>query len=141
MPEIAKPYRISFLPRKSPAVCTSRCMRWTYIAALGMALLAVVPMRAIEWTHFETAVRGYPVMRDANGHRIADGNFVQWIEKDGLHVQIDYAGANGRHIQETIVMQQRPELAQQSWQWRETDHGRAVRTFEMNLRDGTATAS
>ena len=45
-------------------------MRWTYIAALGMALLAVVPMRAIEWTHFETAVRGYPVMRDANGHRI-----------------------------------------------------------------------
>jgi hypothetical protein len=116
-------------------------MRRTCIAALALAALTILPAHAIEWTQFESAVRGYPVMRDINGRPIADGNFVQTIGKDGLHVQIDYAGANGRRMQETIVMQQRPELAQQSWQWRETDHGRAVRTFEVNFRNGMATAS
>src|SRR5882672_10891602 len=110
--------------------------------ALAVALtLAVAPLRAIESTIFETAVRGYPVMRDAGGRRIADGNFVQWIEKDRLHVQITYAGDNGRRFEETIVMRQRPELSQELWRWRELDHGKPVRSFEVNLVSGAATAS
>ena len=111
------------------------------IAVLGMAVLTVAPMRAIEWTHYETAVRGYPVMRDASGRRIADGNFVQWIEKDGLHVQITYTSGDGKSMEETIVLRQRPELTQDSWRWREMDHGKAVRTFEMNFVSGLAKAS
>jgi hypothetical protein len=110
--------------------------------ALALALLAwVVPMRAIESKVFETAVRGYPVMRDASGRRIADGNFVQSIEKDRLHVQITYVGDNGRRFEETIVLRQRPELVQDSWQWRELDNGKPVRTFEVNLATGAATAT
>ena len=116
-------------------------MRRTCIAALAIATLMIVPARAIEWTHFETAVRGYPVMRDVNGRRIADGNFVQWIEKGGLHVQIAYTGPDGRRMEETVVLQQRPELAQTAWRWREMDHGKPVRTFEVNLVSGMATAS
>jgi hypothetical protein len=116
-------------------------MRRICIAALGMAVLTVVPMRAIEWTHYETAVRGYPVMRDASGRRIADGNFVQWIGKDGLHVQITYTSGNGKRMEESIVLRQRPELTQDSWRWREMDHGRAVRMFEMNFLSGMASAS
>lgn len=116
-------------------------MRTTFIAALGMAVLTVVPARAIQWTHFETAVRGYPVMRDASGRRIADGNFVQWNEKDGLHVQITYTSGNGKRMEESIVLRQRPELTQDAWRWREMDHGQTVRTFEMNFVSGVATAS
>jgi hypothetical protein len=111
------------------------------IAALVLMLAAVAPTLAIDSKIFETAVRGYPVMRDASGRRIADGNFVQWIEKDRLHVQITYVGDNGRRMEETIVMQQRPALAQEAWRWRELDHGKAVRTFDVNLVTGAATAS
>jgi len=111
------------------------------VIAVAVALATVAPMRAIESKVFETAVRGYPVMRDASGKRIADGNFVQWIEKDRLHVQITYVGDNGSQFEETIVIRQRPELSQDSWRWRELDHGKPVRTFEVNLVSGAATAS
>src|SRR5437016_1687991 len=109
--------------------------------AIALAVFLAVPARAIQWTHYETAVRGYPVMRDASGARIADGTFVQWIEKDGLHVQITYVGESGRRMEETIVMQQRPELAQTRWQWRELQGNKPLRTFEVNLGTGLATAS
>src|SRR2546426_306209 len=118
---------------------TPKLIRCALAAALALA--AVVPVRAIESKIFETAVRGYPVMRDAAGRRIADGTFVQWIEKDRLHVQITYAGSNGRLIEETIVMRQRPELIQDSWQWRELERGKPVRTFEVNLETGAANAT
>lgn len=111
------------------------------MAVLGMAIVAAVPARAIEWTHFETAVRGYPVMRDANGRHLADGEFVQWLGKDGLHVQITYTGAKGKRMQETIVMQQRPELIQNAWRWREIERGTPVRTFDINFATGAATAT
>ena len=110
------------------------------IAALGIAALLIVPARAIEWTHLETAVRGYPVMRDAGGQRMADGNFVQTVANDGLHVQITYTGG-GKTMEETIVMQQRPELSQRAWGWRETQDGKPIRTFEMNFVSGVAKAS
>ena len=111
------------------------------VITLALAVFAATPMRAIEWKQFETAVRGYPVMRDATGKRMADGTFIQWIANDGLHVQITYVSDSGRRIEETIVMRQRPELAQDKWQWRELQNGRAIRTFEMNFRSGLATAT
>ena len=109
--------------------------------AAVLALAAVVPVRAIESKIYETAVRGFPVMRDASGRRIADGTFVQWIEKDRLHVQITYVSNTGRRIEETIVMRQQPELVQDSWQWRELDKDKPVRTFEVNLQTGAANAT
>ena len=118
---------------------TPKLIRCALAAALTLA--AVVPVRAIESKIFETAVRGYPVMRDAGGRRIADGTFVQWIEKDRLHVQITYVGNNGHRIEETIVMRQRPELVQDAWQWRELERGKPVRTFEVNLETGAANAT
>jgi len=105
-----------------------------------MMVAAAAPTRAIESKVFETAVRGFPVMRDASGQRIADGNFVQWIEKDRLHVQITYVGDSGQRMEETIVLRQRPELVQELWRWRELEHGKPVRTFEVNLATGAAKA-
>ena len=109
--------------------------------ALALMLAAVAPALAIESKIFETAVRGYPVMRDASGHRIADGTFVQTLEKDRLHVQITYVGDNDHRFEETIVMRQRPELVQDAWQWRELERGKPVRTFEVNLATGDAHAT
>ena len=34
---------------------------------LAVSAFQTLPLHAIEWPHYETAVRGYPVMRDANG--------------------------------------------------------------------------
>ena len=42
------------------------------VITLALAVFAATPMRAIEWKQFETAVRGYPVMRDATGKRMAE---------------------------------------------------------------------
>lgn len=99
-----------------------------------------MPARAVEWTHYETAVRGYPVMRDASGRQIAFGNFVQWIGSDGLHVRITYS-RQGTQMEETVVLQQRPELAQRAWRWRESANGRTIRSFEVNFASGVAQAS
>ena len=115
-------------------------MKYVVMAALALLATDVAPTRAIESTIFETAVRGYPVMRDASGRRLADGNFVQWIGKDGLHVQITYTG-DGRRLQETVVLQQRPELSQRAWSWSEIVGGRPVRTFDVNFASGEATAT
>ncbi len=103
------------------------------LIVIALAVFATMPARAIEWKQFETAVRGYPVMRDASGSRIADGNFVQWI-------QITYVSDNGRRFEETIVMQQRPELVQTRWKWRELQRAKPIRAFEINFTSGAATA-
>jgi hypothetical protein len=111
------------------------------VLALLLVALAAAPAGAIEWSHFETAVRGYPVLRDSTGRRIADGNFVQWNGKDGLHVQIAYAAAGGKRMEESVVLQQRPELAQRAWGWRETEHGTVVRMFNVDMVSGKADAA
>ena len=62
------------------------------VIAVALTLAAVAPTRAIESKIFETAVRGYPVMRDASGRRIADGTLVPLREKDRLDVACSSAG-------------------------------------------------
>jgi len=79
-------------------------------------------------------------MRDINGKHIADGTFVQWNGKDGLHVKISYAAGDGRSMEEAIVFRQRPELVQDQWQFREFQRGKPLRTFTVNLATGVATA-
>jgi hypothetical protein len=94
---------------------------------------------AIQGNQIESALRASPVLRDAAGQKIADGNFAQSVENDGLHVQITYTG-NDRRIEETAVLRQRPELSQTKWQWRESLRGQEVRTFEIDFGSGMATA-
>ena len=102
-------------------------------------IAAATTLRAIQGNQIETALRAYPVLRDAAGRKIADGNFAQWVENDGLHVQTTYTG-DGRKMEETAVLRQRPELSQQRWQWRESLRGQDVRTFDVDFGSGMATA-
>lgn len=109
------------------------------MAGSAMVLAAVVSASAIQGNQVEGALRASPVLRDAAGQKIADGNFVQSVESDGLHVQITYTG-NDRRMEETAVLRQRPELAQTKWQWRESLRGQDVRTFAVDFSSGMATA-
>lgn len=109
------------------------------IAAAALVLGAVVSAGAIQGNQIESALRASPVLRDAAGQKIADGNFAQWVENDGLHVQITYTG-NGRKMEETAVLRQRPELSQSKWRWQESSRGADVRTFEVDFDSGMATA-
>jgi hypothetical protein len=109
------------------------------VAAAALIVAAVASAGAIEGNQIESALRASPVLRDAAGQKIADGNFSQWVESDGLHVQITYTG-NDRRMEETAVLRQRPELAQTRWQWRESSRGQDVRTFDVDFGSGIATA-
>jgi hypothetical protein len=110
-----------------------------FVIVVLSVIAAATTLRAIDGNQIETALRAYPVLRDAEGRKIADGNFVQWVENDGLHVQITYTG-DGRKMEETALLRQRPELSQQRWQWRESLRGEDVRTFDVDFGSGMATA-
>lgn len=109
------------------------------IAAIALVVAAVASAGAIVGNQVEGALRAYPVLRDAAGQKIADGDFSQSVESDGLHVQITFAG-NGRRMEETAVLRQQPELSQTRWRWHETAGGEEVRTFEVDFGSGMATA-
>src|SRR5262245_37300063 len=109
------------------------------VAATALVVAAVVSAGAITGNQIEGALRASPVLRDAAGQKIADGNFAQWVENDGLHVQITYTGAD-RRMEETAVLRQRPELSQTKWLWRELSRGEEIRRFEVDFGSGMATA-
>jgi hypothetical protein len=109
------------------------------VAATALVAAAATSAGAIQGNQVEGALRASPVLRDAAGQKIADGNFSQWVENDGLHVQITYTGS-GRRMEETAVLRQRPELSQSKWRWSESARGEDVRTFEVDFDSGMATA-
>jgi len=110
------------------------------VGSVVMWLLLATTGAAIEWVHYEGSLRGFPVMRDLGGKRIADGDFVQRVEGNPLLVQITYA-AKDRRIEDRSVFRQRPQLTQESWSLKETRNGKPYRQFEVNLLTGEARAS
>jgi hypothetical protein len=109
------------------------------LVASGWLVLTSVAA-AIEPPPFEGVAHAFPVMRDLNGGRLADGEFVQWIEKDRLNVAITYEFGRGRRIQERVVLRQRPQLVQETWSWEERRAGALYRRFAVDFRSGRATA-
>jgi hypothetical protein len=108
------------------------------VLAIGWLCLAVV--QALEFPHLEGTARGFPVLRDANGRKLADGDFAQWLERERLHVRISYLFRGGRRIEERAVFRQRPELLQEEWSLHEHRAGKLYRQFEVNFASGTASA-
>lgn len=88
----------------------------------------------------EGNARGYPEMRDLDGHKLADGDFSQWTARDGLHVRISYVFGGGRTIVEDSTFRQEPQLTQRSWSWRETRDRAIYRRFDVDFDRGQATA-
>jgi hypothetical protein len=88
----------------------------------------------------EAALHGFPAFFDLQGKKLADGEFVQWLENQKLHVKITYDFGAGRLIEETAVFEQEPEFVQDEWSWRELRNGQVSRQFNIDFRAKKATA-
>jgi hypothetical protein len=95
----------------------------------------------LELPLLEGTARGFPVLRDADGAQLADGDFVQWANGEQLHVKIVYDFDRDRRIEENAVFRQRPALIQEEWSFEEIRDGELFRRFEVNFSSGTASAS
>ena len=93
-----------------------------------------------ELPDFEAAARGFPILLDLNGKKLADGDFAQWLENEQLHVAISYDFGSERRIEEKALFRQQPGLVQDEWSWREFKKGELERHFEVDFRSGKATA-
>lgn len=109
-------------------------------AAVIAALLVAMPAMARQTSDHEGAARGFPVLRDVHGEKLADGDFAQWVENDRLHVRITYQFGRERRIEERAVFRQGPRLVQEQWSWREVRDGTPVRQIDVDFGSGTAAA-
>jgi hypothetical protein len=106
----------------------------------GRDFAADAPAQLLRLPLAEGAAHGFPMMCDAEGRRLADGEFIQIPEGDRLHVKLSYDFGAGHRIEENTVMRQRPTLAQEEWTWTETRAGAVVRRFSVHFATGQATA-
>ena len=114
-------------------------MRKLAVALIASAVL-VSSASAVDWTVFEGTARGFPVLRDPSGKKLADGDFAQWIDGSQLHVRIRWEFGGGRSAEETAVFRQAPQLIQDQYSLRELREGKLVRRFEVDFTSATATA-
>ena len=89
---------------------------------------------------FEGTLHGFPVLRDATGSKLADGDFSQWLEGEQLHVRIRYDFGRNRHVEEQAVFRQRPRLVQNAWSFRDVRSGKVFREFAIDFGSRKATA-
>lgn len=95
---------------------------------------------AIEVTELAGAAHGYPGLCDANGKKIADGEFRQWVENHHLYVVITYRLPHGQSFEEKSQFRQDGELRQEQWSWKELMHGKPQREFSVDFASGMASA-
>jgi len=105
-----------------------------------LLLVAALPASAADPRWVEGTVRGFPVVRDAEGHQIGDGTLTQYVEDGKLHAQGVFDLRDGRRLREETVLEQHPRLRQLSWNWEETRGGEVLRQFSVDLTTGHATA-
>lgn len=86
-------------------------------------------------------IHGYPVMYDLNGKKLANGELRQWMDGKQLHVLITYKFPDGRSYEENALLRQQPEIVQEKWSWKESNNGKILREFQVDLVQGTATAN
>ncbi len=106
----------------------------------ALALLAPASAPALEVTEFEGTAHGFPSMLDANGKKIADGEFMQELEDGRLSITLKYRLKNGSRTEEKSIFRQKPELIQEEWSWRETKDGDVVRQYAVDFKTQVATA-
>jgi hypothetical protein len=101
---------------------------------------AADPVSAIELTQFAGAAHAYPAMLDLEGRKLANGEFMQQIEDGLLHIRITYDLLKGGRIEEKATFQQRPELIQKEWSWRQFRDDTLQREYKIDFSSGKAAA-
>jgi len=94
----------------------------------------------VDLTEPQGAAHAYPALLDANGKKLADGEFRQWIQNDRLRIKIDYEFNDGHHFEENAVLRQKPELIEEEWSLKESKNGKVSREFRADFLAKTATA-
>src|SRR5688572_2257300 len=102
---------------------TKESLKRKLVVAVAAWAVFVASPSAVDWTALEGTARGFPVLRELTGKKLANGDFEQWIEGSQLHVRIRYAFGGGRTIEETAAFRQAPELIQDRWSFREVRNG------------------
>jgi hypothetical protein len=110
------------------------------IAVIAAFMLLVGNSSVAQMAPVEAAARGFPVLMDAEGKVLAQGEFVQWLEGTQLHVRITYQFKDNHRIVENAVFQQRPKLVQTFWSFREEKDSHLLREFRVDFASGNATA-
>jgi hypothetical protein len=110
------------------------------ILVAALAFTFVAGADAIEMTELAGAAHGYPAFRNLEGKTLGDGEFMQWVEAERLHIRIIYRFSDGGRIEENAVLRQAPELQQDEWSWREEREGKIVREYAVDFLTKTATA-
>lgn len=106
-----------------------------------LLLLAPWPVAAIEVTQLEGSAHGFPSMLDANGKKLADGEFSQELEDGRLTITLKYRfKRGGLRTEEKTVFRQKSELVQEKWSWRQLKDGDVIREYAVDFETQTATA-
>lgn len=109
------------------------------LACLALAFLPI-SAGAVELRWPEGTLRGFPVIRDARGGLLADGNLTQWVEHGNLHVKGVFDFRDGRRVEEEAQLRQQPILEQLRWTWTERRGQEMLRRFEVDFATGAAKA-
>ena len=107
------------------------------VAALLFAALTAAP---VETRWVEGTLRGFPVVRQADGRAIGEGTLTQFIEYGKLHSEGIFDLRDGRTVREETVLEQHPRLRQRFWSWKETRGKEVLREFSVDLATGHAKA-
>ena len=80
-------------------------------------------------------------MLDLQGKKLGNAEFTQEIKGNLLHVRISYDLVAGGRIEERATFQQRPELIQKGWSWREWQaDDTLLREYKVDFDSAMATA-
>lgn len=116
-----------------------RVGRMIFYAAALWAASALRAQPDLNVPEVEGSFHGFPILRDLQGRKLADGEFLQWIENDVLRIRNTYDFDNHHRVEETAVFRLEP-LKQEEWHWRETIAGTLQREYAVDLKSGRARA-
>ena len=108
--------------------------------AVALLLAASVAATGVPTRWVEGTLRGFPIVRTADGRAIANGELTQVIENGKLHARAVYDFNDGRRVREETVFEQQPLLRQLSWSWEERRGNEVLRSYSVDLTTGHATA-
>lgn len=108
--------------------------------ALALPLWGAPVPGEMATTSQEGTERGFPVLRDLNGNKLADGDFSQWTDGGRLRIKVSYCYDPTHSIEENAAFLQVPTLVQEDWSWCEVQNGQVSRRFHLDLLTGKAEA-
>ena len=109
-------------------------------AVVFSTLLGLSSAGAIELEQWGGAAHAYPAMREIEGKELGEGEFTQQIQDKLLRIKITYDLTKGGRIEEKGAFQQRPELIQKEWSWRELKGETLQREYKVDFDSGRANA-